>query len=107
MIGTGECAAEERFGEGHLHRLAEEADSRGGIDASRSREDLQRHVRAVELDDLRERRARAALHLGYLVVLHALGAKRGDGPRKGVDSMIDFAVEHSMAPVVNAYYTIK
>ena len=92
--GAGERAAEKRLGEGHLHRLAEEADSCGGVDASRACEDLQRHVRAVELDDLRERSSRARLDFGNLVVLHTLRAERRNGARQRVDLMVDFVVEH-------------
>ena len=63
-------------------------------DAARAGEDLQRDVRSVKLDDLRERGAGAGLDLGDFVVLHAFGAQRGDGARKGVDLVINLVVEH-------------
>ena len=92
---AGEGAAEEVVRERHLHRLAEEPDARGGVDAPGAGEDLQRHVRPVELDDLREGSAGAAFHLGDFAVFHALCAERRDRPGQRVDFVIDSVVEHA------------
>ena len=82
-------AAEGSVGEGDLDRVAEEAHGGVGVDAARAGEDLERDVRSVELDDLRERRAGTGVDLRNFAVLHALGAKRRDGAGKRVDAMVD------------------
>ena len=49
---------------------------------------------ALEKDSKRVGNAGAGLDLGDFVVLHAFGAQRGDGARKGVDLVINLVVEH-------------
>ena len=64
---AGKDAAEQVFGIGHRHGLAQEPDGVGGADALRARKDLQEHEVVVQLDDVRV----AVAHERQIPVAHA------------------------------------